>query len=66
MYFNNDEKNFFEQLLNEFEPKYEKLIDINWCSIPILGMISWGKSTFFNFLLGINYLEYDHDITTKL
>ena len=65
MYFNKDEQNLFEQLLNEFKPKYEKLIDINRFSIPILGMISSGKSSFLKFLLGINYLEFGHDITTK-
>ena len=65
MYFNKDEQNLFQQLLNEFKPEYEKLIDINRFSIPILGMISSGKSTFLKFLLGINYLEFGHDITTK-
>ena len=65
MYLNKEEKEMFEQLINIFEPKYEKFIDIDRFSIPIIGMISSGKSTFLNFLLGIDYLEFSHDITTK-
>jgi hypothetical protein len=65
MYLNKEEKEIFEQLINIFEPKYEKFIDIDRFSIPIIGMISSGKSTFLNFLLGIDYLEFSHDITTK-
>lgn len=34
--------------------------------IVVLGMISSGKSTFLNSLLGITYLEANDDITTKL
>ena len=33
--------------------------------IIVIGMISSGKSTFLNSLLGINYLETKIDITTK-
>ena len=65
MYLNKQEKELFLQLINIFEPKYEKFIDIDRFSIPIIGMISSGKSTFLNFLLGIDYLEFSHDITTK-
>lgn len=34
--------------------------------IVVLGMISSGKSTFLNSLLGITYLEANDNITTKL
>ena len=34
-------------------------------AIPIIGMVSSGKSTFLNSLLGINVLEAKDDITTK-
>ena len=56
---------FIWKILHEFEPKYVKLIDINRFWIPILVMFSAGKSTFLNFLFGINYLKFGYDITTK-
>lgn len=55
----------FQLLEKEFKQKYEKFNDIKRFSIPIIGMISSGKSSFLNFLLGINCLETDDDITTK-
>ena len=34
--------------------------------IIVVGMISSGKSTFLNSLLGISYLEANDNITTKM
>ena len=34
-------------------------------AIPVIGMVSSGKSTFLNSLLGIDILEAKDDITTK-
>jgi hypothetical protein len=45
------------------ENKEEKLEERK--GIIVIGMISSGKSTFLNSLLGINYLETKDDITTK-
>ena len=45
------------------EIKEEKLEERK--GIIVIGMISSGKSTFLNSLLGINYLETKIDITTK-
>ena len=55
----------FEFLEKEFKQKYGKFKGIKRFSIPIIGMISCGKSSFLNFLLGINCLETDDDVTTK-
>ena len=55
----------FENLEKEFKQKYGKFKGIKRFSIPIIGMISCGKSSFLNFLLGINCLEKDDDVTTK-
>ena len=55
----------FQFLKEKFKQKYEKFKDIKRFSIPIIGMISSGKSSFLNFLLGMNCLEKDDDIATK-
>ena len=55
----------FQYLKEKFKQKYEKFRDIKRFSIPIIGMISSGKSSFLNFLLGMNCLEKDDDIATK-
>ena len=60
-----EEYDEFQYLKEKFKQKYEKFKDIKRFSIPIIGMISSGKSSFLNFLLGINCLEKDDDITTK-
>ena len=65
IYFENETKQIFDDFIKEFQNKYEKFIDIQRFSIPIIGAISSGKSTFLNFLLGFDYLEYSHDITTR-
>ena len=60
----NPELNF----LNEFElleDKFKKYKDIKRFSIPIIGMISCGKSSFLNFLFGMNCLENGQDVTSK-
>ena len=54
----------FQYLEKEIE-QFKRFKDIKRFSIPIIGMISCGKSSFLNFLLGINCLEKDDDITTK-
>ena len=59
------EQILFDLLENDFEKKYIKYVDIQRFSIPIVGMINTGKSSFLNFLLGINCLETEQDITTK-
>ena len=60
-----DEKKLFESFENEFQIKYKKYMNMKRFSIPIVGMTSSGKSSFLNFLLGINCLETNSDITTK-
>ena len=64
-YFEEDARKYLSDFLEEFKNKYEKYIDMQRFSIPIIGTISSGKSTFLNFLLGIDYLEFSHKITTK-
>ena len=49
----------------DFKNKYERFKDIKRFSIPIIGLISCGKSSFLNFLLGMNCLESGDDIITK-
>ena len=60
----NEEKEF-KELENELEQNYKRFQNISRFSIPIIGMISSGKSTFLNFLLGIDCLETNFDISTK-
>ena len=55
----------FELLEKDFKNKYERFKDIKRFSIPIIGLISCGKSSFLNFLLGMNCLESGDDIITK-
>ena len=55
-----------KELLNVFEPNYLKYINIKRFAIPVIGRISSGKSTFLNFLLGLNnILESNTNISTK-
>ena len=65
VYFEDDARKCFLDFLKEFKNEYEKYIDMQRFSIPIIGTVSSGKSTFLNFLLGIDYLEFSHKITTK-
>ena len=58
------EFNEFQILEDEFK-KYKRFKNIKRFSIPIIGMISCGKSSLLNFLLGMNCLEKGDDITTK-
>ena len=60
----NKEFNEFQILEDEFK-KYKRFKNIKRFSIPIIGMISCGKSSLLNFLLGMNCLEKGDDITTK-
>ena len=56
----------FNDLKEEFEPKYLKYINIKRFAVPIIGRISSGKSTFLNFLLGLkDILQTDTKITTR-
>ncbi len=58
-------KNFL-QLEKEFNSKYLRYINIKRFTIPVIGRISSGKSTFLNAILGLNnILESNTDITTK-
>ena len=59
------EREEFEELEKKFKDSYGRFKDIKRFSIPIIGMISSGKSTFLNFLLGMNCLESGSDIVTK-
>ncbi len=60
---NNSELN---KLSNDFELKYLKYINIKRFAIPVIGRISSGKSTFLNFLLGLNdILQENTNNTTK-
>ena len=57
-------KKIYNELEKEFK-KYEKFLGIERFCIPIIGLISSGKSTFLNYLLNIECLESKFDITTK-
>ena len=58
------DKEIYNELEKEFS-KYEKYVGIQRFCIPVIGLISSGKSTFLNFLLNIECLESKFDITTK-
>ncbi len=45
--------------------EYLNYTELDYFSIPIIGKISSGKSTFLNSLLGLDCLESDTKITTK-
>ncbi len=52
--------------LNEFKEKYGQYKGLKRFAIPIFGVISSGKSTFLNYLLGLNnLLEMNQQISTK-
>ena len=59
------EKESFNDLDEKFNEKYKKFNGIERFCIPIIGLISSGKSTFLNYLLNIDCLESKYDITTK-
>ena len=49
-----------------FKSKYENFVNIKRFSIPVIGKINSGKSTFLNYLLDLNdILECSESITTK-
>ena len=55
-----------KSIIEKFKKKYHTYININRFSIPIIGPISSGKSTFYNYFLGLNgCLETKEKITTK-
>ena len=62
--FEEQDKEIYDELEKEFN-KYEKYVGIKRFCIPVIGLISSGKSTFLNFLLNIECLESKFDITTK-
>jgi hypothetical protein len=55
----------FIQKFLEILKEYLNYTQLKYFSIPIIGKISSGKSTFLNSLLGIDCLESDINITTK-
>ena len=56
----------FLQLEKEFNLQYLRYINIKRFTIPVIGRISSGKSTFLNAILGLNnILESNTNITTK-
>ena len=63
--FEEEEKESFNELDEKFNEKFKKFNGIDRFSIPIIGLISSGKSTFLNYLLNIDCLESKYDITTK-
>ena len=63
--FEEKEKESFNELDEKFNEKFKKFNVIDRFSIPIIGLISSGKSTFLNYLLNIDCLESKYDITTK-
>ena len=62
--FEEQDKEIYNEIKKEFN-KYEKYVGIKRFCIPVIGLISSGKSTFLNFLLNIECLESKFDITTK-
>ena len=62
--FEEQDKEIYNELEEEFK-NYEKFLGIERFCIPVIGLISSGKSTFLNFLLNIECLESKFDITTK-
>lgn len=63
--FEEREKESFNELDEKINEKFKKFNGIDRFSIPIIGLISSGKSTFLNYLLNIDCLESKYDITTK-
>ena len=59
-----EDKEIYNELEKEFK-NYEKFLGIKRCCIPVIGLISSGKSTFLNYLLNIECLESKFEITTK-
>ncbi len=58
--------NSIKSIIEKLKTKYHTYININRFSIPIVGTINSGKSTFYNYFLGLNYyFETKVKITTK-
>lgn len=55
----------FIQKFLEILKEYLNYTELNYFSIPVIGKISSGKSTFLNSLLGLDCLESNIQITTK-
>jgi len=55
----------FAQKFIEIMKEYLNYTDLDYFSIPVIGKISSGKSTFLNSLLGLDCLESNEEITTK-
>ena len=55
----------FVQKFIEIMKEYLNYTELDYFSIPVIGKISSGKSTFLNSLLGLDCLESDVRITTK-
>ena len=52
--------------INLFKSEFEKFVNLKRFSIPIIGKINSGKTTFLNYLLDLNdLLETSENITTK-
>ena len=55
-----------KNIKDHFSKKYEQYIDIKRFSIPIIGSINSGKSTFMNRFLNLNdILQVDSQVTTR-
>jgi ABC-type polysaccharide/polyol phosphate transport system ATPase subunit len=63
--FEEEEKESLKDLDEKLNEQYIKFDGIERFCIPIIGLISSGKSTFLNYLLNIDCLESKYDITTK-
>ena len=55
----------FVQKFIDIMKEYLNYTELDYFSIPVIGKISAGKSTFLNSLLGLDCLESDTTITTK-
>ena len=57
---------YLQRQIGEFKEKYEKYIGITRFSIPVIGKMNTGKSTFLNYLIHLNEsLEIKSEIATK-
>ena len=56
----------FIELQKEFESKYLRYINIKRFTIPVIGRISSGKSTFLNAILGLNNILETNSYYNKI
>ena len=64
-HFKKDKDNNFDKFKKYYEDNFIKFKTSERFTIPIIGKISSGKSTFLNSILGGNYLSTSSGIETK-